>query len=103
VANLACGGAIDHGRDGHLTAADENATAVFCQTTGINLAGFDFLCCTDPAKADPCTPLFLEINYFFGRRGLSGSEAYYQRLLQAIEDWLANGASPAPQIGAWTA
>jgi len=99
VANLACGGAIDRSSDAHLMTAAEKATAAFCHKTGINLAGFDFLFCTDPARADPRTPLFLEINYFFGRRGLCGSEAYYQRLFQAIEDWLANGASPAAQIG----
>lgn len=103
VANLACGGAIDRDSDGHLMAAAEKATAAFCRKTGINLAGFDFLFCTDPAIAHPGTPLFLEINYFFGRRGLYGSEAYYRRLLQAIEDWLANRASPASRIGARTA
>jgi ribosomal protein S6--L-glutamate ligase len=96
LANLASGGVIDHRSDGHLKAAAEKATIHFCQKTGINLAGFDFLFCTDPAVADPEIPLFLEINYFFGRRGLRGSEAYYQRLLRAIDHWLESGARPGP-------
>ena len=91
VASLARGGAIDRASDQHLIAAAESATTAFCLKTGINLAGFDFLFSSDPALADPRTPLFLEINYFFGRRGLGGSEAYYQRLQQAITHWLQNG------------
>ena len=39
------------------------------------------------SEKDP-EPLFLEINYYFGRRGLGGSENYYQLLHQAIRDWL---------------
>jgi ribosomal protein S6--L-glutamate ligase len=100
LANLAGGGVIDHRSDGHLKAAAERATTLFCQKTGINLAGFDFLFCTDPAVADPQIPLFLEINYFFGRRGLRGSEAYYQSLLRAIDHWLENGSRPEPLQGA---
>jgi len=32
--------------------------------------------------------LFLEINYFFGRKGLGGSEAYYKLLQQEIDRWI---------------
>jgi ribosomal protein S6--L-glutamate ligase len=40
-------------------------------------------------------PLFLEINYYFGRRGLGGSERYYGLLHQAIQEWLSeNGFDP---------
>ena len=31
---------------------------------------------------------FLEINFFFGRTGLGGSERFYSLLRQAIEGWL---------------
>ncbi len=89
--SLARGGIIDRTSDGHLITAAESVTEDFCSKNGINLAGFDFLFATDPDVTDPQTPLFLEINYFFGRRGLGGSEAYYERLVQAIEHWLANG------------
>jgi ribosomal protein S6--L-glutamate ligase len=96
VASLARGGAIDRASDQHLITAAESATTAFCLKTGINLAGFDFLFSSDPSVADPQTPLFLEINYFFGRRGLGGSEAYYRQLRQAIDHWLQNG-DPGPK------
>jgi ribosomal protein S6--L-glutamate ligase len=34
------------------------------------------------------TPLFLEINYYFGRRGLDGSERFYEILIAEIEKWI---------------
>jgi ribosomal protein S6--L-glutamate ligase len=57
-----------------------------CQNTGINLAGFDVIFSTE--ENDP-NPLLLEINYFFGRKGLGGSEGYYQILLEEIQSWIA--------------
>ncbi|MDZ7697590.1 MAG: hypothetical protein U5R49_11935 [Deltaproteobacteria bacterium] len=60
--------------------------------TGINLAAVDFVFALADANPDP---LFLEINYYFGRRGLGGSESYYRLLYEAIRDWLtACGRSP---------
>ena len=56
------------------------------QKTGINLAGFDVIFSTE--ENDP-NPLLLEINYFFGRKGLGGSEAYYRILLEEIQSWVA--------------
>lgn len=91
LASLARGATIDRTSDPHLIAAAEAATTAFCRKTGINLAGFDFLFSTDPTLADPGIPLFLEINYFFGRRGLGGSDAYYQHLFGAINRWLRDG------------
>jgi ribosomal protein S6--L-glutamate ligase len=57
-----------------------------CRKTGINLAGFDVIF---SSKHNDSDPLLLEINYFFGRRGLGGSEAYYRILLEEIRVWLA--------------
>ena len=56
-----------------------------CKKTGINLAGFDiiFAPLTEYIK-----PLMLEINYFFGRRGLGGSDAFYEILKRKIHNWL---------------
>jgi ribosomal protein S6--L-glutamate ligase len=85
--NLAGGGAVDRDTDLHLIASAEQATRVFCRHTGINLAGFDFLFPSDPPDE---TPLFLEINYFFGRRGLGGSEHFYRILTAEIDRWLAD-------------
>ncbi len=58
-----------------------------CNKTGINLAGFDVIFA--PVK-EHIKPLMLEINYFFGRRGLGGSEAYYEILKQEIKNWIEN-------------
>ncbi len=53
--------------------------------TGINLAAVDFLF---PLTEDDPQPLFQEINYYFGRRGLGGSLNYYGMLFKAIKKWL---------------
>ncbi len=54
--------------------------------TGIDLAAVDFI--FPLSERDP-EPFFLEINYYFGRRGLGGSEKYYQLLYEAVRGWLA--------------
>jgi len=56
-----------------------------CEKTGINLAAFDFV--FNPDHPDP-QPFILEINYYFGRRGLGGSLRYYRLLLKAVQEWL---------------
>jgi len=57
----------------------------FSAATGINLAAIDFI--FSFSHPDP-QPLFLEVNYYFGRRGLGGSLNYYHLLLKAIQEWL---------------
>ncbi len=56
-----------------------------CKRTGINLAGFDVIFSPERENAEP---MLLEINYFFGRKGLGGSEAYYRILQNEIQAWL---------------
>lgn len=99
LASLARGGSIDRTSDPHLMEAAQTATRTFCRKTGINLAGFDFLFSTDPSVAKPATPLILEINYYFGRRGFRGSAAYYRWLIASINNWLeTNGMGrPTPE------
>jgi ribosomal protein S6--L-glutamate ligase len=58
-----------------------------CSKTGINLAGCDVLFAPNGNSGKP---LMLEINYFFGRRGLGGSDAYYEILKKEIKSWLVN-------------
>jgi len=60
-------------------------TRRICEETGINLAAFDFVFNFD--YPDP-RPSLLEINYYFGRKGLGGSLRYYRLLLKAIHEWL---------------
>ncbi len=57
-----------------------------CHKTSISLAGFDVIF---SAENDDPDPMLLEINYFFGRKGLGGSEAYYRVLLEEIQAWIA--------------
>ena len=69
-------------------ALQQKAVAVvkkLCQKSGINLAGIDVIF---SAEIDDPDPMLLEINYFFGRKGLGGSEAYYKLLHQEIQAWL---------------
>jgi ribosomal protein S6--L-glutamate ligase len=57
--------------------------------TGLQLAGFDFIFDQRDLERGLIRPLMLEINYFFGRTGLGGSEAYYRILEAEIDTWLA--------------
>jgi ribosomal protein S6--L-glutamate ligase len=84
--SVAQGARIDAHADPHLQALAIRELKRFNRMTGINLAGFDFLFSSD---AHPPTPLFLEINYFFGRTGLGGTDAFYKILTAEIHDWLA--------------
>ncbi|KPA19756.1 RimK domain-containing protein ATP-grasp [Candidatus Magnetomorum sp. HK-1] len=81
--NIARGATIDYDSDPHLIEQAKTAMIDFCEKTHINLAGFDFL-----FHEKNCLPLFLEINYFFGRKGLGGAETYYKMLVTEIKDWL---------------
>jgi ribosomal protein S6--L-glutamate ligase len=88
--NLRTGARIDHNLSPELQEAAIEAARNFCRRTGINLAGFDFLFPQDAAEPQP---LFLEINYFFGRRGLGGSFKFYELLEKAVEEWLVSRGS----------
>ena len=83
--SLKAGAVIDHDTAPELQDAGRAAVKAFCSKTGINLAGFDFLF---SEKEKTHVPLFLEINYFFGRRGLGGSLNYYELIDRAVESWL---------------
>lgn len=86
---LAQGARIDAAADPELQAWAVAEVRDFCRITGINLAGFDILFADTPGGPQM---YFLEINYFFGRKGLGGSEAYYRLLIREIDNWLkANG------------
>jgi ribosomal protein S6--L-glutamate ligase len=86
--NLSKGAEIDYDIYPTLQEAAKKSVSGFCQNTGINLAGFDILFSFDTSGIPETRPLFLEINYFFGRRGLGGSEKFYDILVQEIHNWL---------------
>jgi len=81
--NVARGGLIDKESDPELQAAGREAVIDLCRRTGINLAGFDLV-----FPSNSRTPLFLEINYTFGRSGLGGTDGFYASLRQAVDKWL---------------
>jgi len=81
--NIAKGATIVHDIEPNLVESAKSLMVYFCQKTNINLAGFDFI-----FHEKHRVPLFLEINYFFGRKGLGGGEAFYKMLITAIKEWL---------------
>jgi ribosomal protein S6--L-glutamate ligase len=84
-ASLSKGAKVDLTADPLLKHKAEGWVAQFCRAAGINLAGLDVLFVEkDPRQQ----PLLLEINYFFGRVGLGGSEAFYHILKKEIRKWL---------------
>lgn len=86
--SLSRGAFIDKTSDPEIQKKGLAAVKKFCAATKINLAGFDLLFTkTDPGGGNP-DPFFLEINYFFGRRALGGSQRFYDILNKEIKQWL---------------
>lgn len=84
--NLSKGAVIESKAQPELQRKAVAAVTELCQETGINLAGLDVIF---SSEIDDPAPMLLEINYFFGRKGLGGSEAYYKILHEEIQAWLA--------------
>lgn len=82
--NLAQGGIIDKDSDPELQTIGRDAVMNLCQRTGINLAGFDLVFLPHSKE-----PVFLEINYTFGRAGLGGTDGFYRMLREEVGRWLA--------------
>jgi ribosomal protein S6--L-glutamate ligase len=85
LANVSKGAAIDACSDPALKGQAERVVGAFCQRTGIDLAGLDVIFAVD---GGPPNPLLLEINYYFGRVGIGGAEAYHRMLAEEIRAWL---------------
>ena len=81
--NIAKGGIIDKTSESELQEIGRKTVKKFCAKTGINLAGFDLI--FPPQKNEP---LFIEINYTFGRCGLGGSEKFYKILKEQVKRFL---------------
>ena len=88
--SLAKGARIDTRADVRLRQTAEERARSLCRQTGIDLAGIDLIFKKERAKSGDPQPLLLEINYFFGRAGLGGSERFYALLRSAVDRWLAN-------------
>jgi len=95
-ANLSQGAVIDFDSDPDLQEIAAFSVKNFCKHTAINLAGIDILFSSDTEPQERAhSPqlqikqlFFLEINYFFGRQGLGGSEKYYKLLVAEIRGWI---------------
>jgi ribosomal protein S6--L-glutamate ligase len=85
LSNVDKGAVIDYDIHPDLQEAAVKSVKDFCRKTKVNLAGFDILF---SFKSKVKTPLFLEINYFFGRQGLGGSEKFYDLLTEEIMKWI---------------
>jgi ribosomal protein S6--L-glutamate ligase len=85
LSNVSKGAMIDYDFDTDLQKAAIKSVKNFCSQTSINLAGFDILF---SFQSKVQTPLFLEINYFFGRQGLGGSDKFYDILTREILNWI---------------
>jgi len=84
--NIGKGAVVEENIDKDLQKQGADEMLALCEKTGINLAGFDFL--FDESKQKYRKPLFLEINYFFGRTGLGGIKKYYQLLNSNVKKWI---------------
>jgi len=88
--SVAKGARIDTTSDSHLIRMGQGMVDDFCRRSGVNLAGFDLIFEETARDEESPRPFFLEINYFFGRTGLGGSERFYESLQSAIDRWLAD-------------
>ncbi|NLI82413.1 MAG: hypothetical protein GX443_12130 [Deltaproteobacteria bacterium] len=79
--NVCRGGRIDHTGWPDLQEKGVRAVTAFCREARIDVAGFDLM------FPDAGDPVFVEINFHFGRKGLGGSEGHRLHLRRAIEDW----------------
>ena len=87
--SLSSGAEIDYNSNPELVRRAELSLWRFLRKTGIDLAGFDFL-----FSENEGIPMMLEINYFFGRRGLGGSRRFNQILAEETNRWLESVGRP---------
>jgi ribosomal protein S6--L-glutamate ligase len=80
--NITAGAVVDREGDPHLLKQGRKLAGTFSERSGVDLAALDIIF---PSGSD--TPLLLEVNYFFGRRGLGGSFEYYKLLRRAVAEW----------------
>jgi len=80
VTTLSNNARVDHEWSPDLQEKGDALVKELILRTGINLAAVDIVFEEDK-------PFLLEINYYFGRKGLGGSERYYKLLFSAVKEW----------------
>jgi len=96
ITSIGKGARIDTGWRVDLQKEGRRWARKLIDATGINLAAVDFVF---PFNESDPSPMFLEINYYFGRRGLGGSLNYYRLLFNAIQEWLEEQGFDPQSIG----
>ncbi len=96
--SIAHGARIDHQADPELRQAAVEAVDRFCDRSGLQLGGFDFIFDHRRVAQGRIQPLALEINYFFGRDGLGGSRGFYKMLETEVDGWLARHGLSRPAV-----
>ncbi len=86
--NLSRGGRVDRETDPHLMEQGRAAVEGFCRRAAIDMAAFDLI-----FRPGEDTPLFLEINWHFGTKGIGG-ERFASVFLGEVERWLSRCACP---------
>lgn len=79
--NVCRGGRLDHDSEPEIQAQGCRAVLDLSRRAGIDVAGFDLM------FPDEGAPVFIEINFHFGRKGLGGSRGHRGHMRQAVEDW----------------
>jgi ribosomal protein S6--L-glutamate ligase len=85
LTNLSKGAILEFEADPDLQSRAISSVKRFCGKSKINLAGVDVIFSSGENVA---TPQLLEVNYYFGRKGLGGSQGYYKLLQEEIQRWL---------------
>jgi ribosomal protein S6--L-glutamate ligase len=79
--NVCRGGYIDSDLAPDLQRKGVEAVMSFCRHAEIDIAGFDLM------FPDEGAPVFVEINFHFGRKGLGGNAGHRGWMLQAVDGW----------------
>jgi ribosomal protein S6--L-glutamate ligase len=79
--NVCRGGRLDHDSWPEHQKKGVEAVRAFCDEVAIDVAGFDLMF---PDSGDP---VFVEINFHFGRKGLGGTKGHRRFMNRAVKDW----------------
>jgi ribosomal protein S6--L-glutamate ligase len=88
--SVADGAAIDPDFAPRFQKAARDAARQLCTLTSLQLAGLDYIFDETDGNTGRIRPLILEVNYYFGRTGLGGSDKYYGLLMDEVDKWLSS-------------
>jgi ribosomal protein S6--L-glutamate ligase len=82
--NVCRGAVIDYGLHPEKQAAGKSLALKVSKLAGIDMAGFDVM------FPEEGPPLLIEVNFFFGKKGLGGPEGFDELFLDAVMEWKAS-------------